>query len=898
MTRRGSGSHDGLFLRTLTALLLPPGFRAEYGEEIRRAAARRADSAPPGRRAGLWAREVVDLGRTGVREWGAVLFGGGRGARDGGHQGREHRMEGLMGDLRFALRGLARARAFTAVVVLTLALGIGANAAIFSVVDAVLLQDLPYEEPDRIVAAWQDVTRRGGPAREWFNVEDYADLVAEPNLLEAAAWWGGWGPTLTGEGAPEVVDAAIVSHEMLDGVLRTRPHLGRLFMAEDDVPGAPGVVVLSHASWQRRFGADPQIVGRTITLQGLPFSVVGVTPPGFQTPVAREAELWVAPGFQGEQGCGRGCFGIRVLGRLAPGVPLETAAERARALATRLEQAYPETNTDLSFNLVGLRADLTRDASRPLWVLLGSVAFVLLIACTNVASLVVTRTAARSGELAVRAALGAGRSRILRHLLAESTLLAAAGGAAGLLLAWWGTGALVSLAPDGVVPRLEGVGLDGRVVAFAAGLTLLTAFLFGALPAWHGARGGLRSGLQAGGRGGAGGGRQRGRSALVVGQVALALVLLTGAGLMLRSLQRLSDAELGFEPEGVLTFVVSLPSAPYADAPSRQQFYGALLEGIRALPGVEGAGAVNALPLAGEDSDSDFLVEGEAPPPPGVPQAAWVRPVTDGYFGAMGMERLAGRDFGPGDAAGAPLVVMVNQTLADRYYGGDAVGRRIGFGGPDNPNWRTIVGVVRDVRHFGLREGERPAAYFPYGQVAFGRMTVAVKSSGDPETLTASVRATLAGLDPALAATGITPLEDRVGRALAPDRFLGVLLAVFAATALVLAAVGLYGVVAYGVERRRREMGIRLALGADGSRLRGMVLGAGLRLTGVGVAVGVLGAWFASRALTSLLFEVAPSDPLTFAVTVLVLGTTAVLASWLPALRASRSDPAEVLRAE
>jgi predicted permease len=812
-------------------------------------------------------------------------------------------MNAIVRDLRYAARTLLRTPGFTLVVVATLALGIGANTAIFSVVNAVLLERLPYEEPDRLVAVWADVTERGGPADEWFNYGDFADLAAEPNLFESVGNWSTWQPTLLGPGDPEVIEAAMLSHEMLEGVLRTEPHGGRLFEEADDVPDALGVVVLTYASWQQRFGGDPAILGTTLTLSELSYTVVGVTPPGFRLPFRPEAELFRALGVIGPPGCGRGCFGTRVVGRLVPDVSLEVARARARDLAGRLESAYPDTNTKLSFTVRGLREDLTGGSAPRLLVLLGAVGMVLLIACMNVVNLLLVRGAAREGEIGVRVALGAGRGPIVRQLLCESLVLAAAGGVTGFALASWGTDALLALSPTAALPRVNEVSLDGRVLVFTAAVTLLTGILFGLFPSWRASRPGLYAAIRS--VGGGAWGRGHLRNSVVVVEVATALVLLVGAGLLVKTFHRLNTTDLGFEPAGVLTFRVSLPAGRY-EMGERRTFFLSLVDRLEALPGVEAAGAVNSLPLGGVNSDTDFYVEGQAPPAPGVSQAAWLRPVVDGYFEAVELHLVRGRGIAPSDDAEAPTVVVVNESLAQKYFGGDALGQRIAFeSDPTRATWRTIVGVARDVRHFGIRGGtgsdpaetaDAPAAYVPYRQFTLGQMAVVARVQGDPSALIPDVRRTLADLDRTLAASRIQTLQSLVDQALAPDKFVTVLLASFAATALLLSAIGLYGVVSYGVSRRMREMGIRRALGAEGADLGFMVVGAGLRLAGIGIVLGVAGSLALTQVLQGLLYDVEATDPGTFVATALLLAGVAVLASWLPARRAGRADPVSSLR--
>ena len=801
----------------------------------------------------------------------------------------------LWQDVKYAMRSLARAPTFTLVAIGALALGIGANTAIFSVVDAVLLRDLPYEQPDDLVTVWLDMSRRDGPVREWFTPVDLEDYRSEPGLFEELAGWGGWRPTLTGMGEPEVIQGAQVTDGMFRGVLRVQPMLGRDFSPDEDEPGAGATVVLSHSFWQDRMGGTTDVLGRSIVLNEQPFTIVGVMPPGFQTPFVPDAEIWTPARLDPAQ-CGRGCFVIQSIARLTPAISLDLARQRATSLAERLEETYPDTNTGKGVAIFGLQEDLVGQAAQALWILLGAVGFVLVIACTNVANLLLARGAAREGEFAVRVALGAGRTPILRQLLTESFVLAGLGGLAGLMLATWGTDALLHLAPI-TVPGMAEVGLDARILAFTAAVTLGTGVLFGLFPAVRVTRDNIYAGVR--------GTKDRPRVAthlrrsLVVTQVGLALVLLVGAGLLARSFQRLNAAELGFDPDGVLAVTLNLPVTRFDEGPERTGFYQTLLERLRALPGVISAGGTNSIPLAGNDGDADFRIDGEAPPGPGVPQAAWVRRVTGGYFYTVGLELLEGREFEPGDDAQADPVIIVNETLARRYYDyprRNPVGTRITFGDGSDAVWRTVVGVAGDTRHFGIRNGTRPAIYFPYEQVPSTGMTIVLRTDGDPLGLSTEARAAISDLDPAIAASAVAPLSDLVDAALAPDRFVTSLLTTFALLALLLAAVGLYGVISYGVTQRLREMGIRLALGAQHEDVIRLVMRSGLGLTALGVVLGLVGAFALTRVLETLMFGVSVTDPLTFLVVVLVLGSVAVAASWFPARRARNADPVSVLR--
>ncbi len=797
----------------------------------------------------------------------------------------------------YALRQMVRAPAFSVVAVLTLALGIGATTSIFSVVNAVILRPLPYDEPDRLVSVWLDLTERDGPLREWFTPADFEDFRAEPGLFEELGGWGGWGPTLTGLGDPEVLVAGVVSAGMLEGVLRAEPVLGRAFLPEEDAPGGPDVVVLSHRFWRERFASDPEVLGRAVVLDERPYTVIGVMPEGFAPPFVSDAVLWRALRIDTGQ-CGRGCYTLRTVARLAPGVTLDMARARASGLAVRLAEAYPDTNAQVGAALFGLQEDLVRGAARSLWVLLGAVGLVLLIACSNVANLLLARGASREGEFAVRVAMGAAGGTIVRQLLVESIVLAGLGGLLGVALAAWGTDALVSIVPGGL-PGLERVTLDGSVLAFAAGVTLATGVLFGTFPAWRASRAEIYSSVR-----GSAGGSLRGatlRSSLVVGQVALAMVLLVGAGLTLKSFERLSRADLGFAADGVLAVDVALPAERFALVEDRRAYYDELLTRLAALPGVTSVAATDSPPLANRDGDTSFRVEGAPTPEPTRVPVSWVRRVTPGYFEILRQRLVGGREFTAVDGAEAPRVVIVNEMLARRWLGypeRPVIGSRIAFGTTGEPDWRTVVGVVEDTRHFDLRDGTRPAAYVPFEQAPRTAMTLLVRTAGDPAALAGSARAAVSGIDPRLAASGIQPLAAYVHAASARDRFVARLLAVFSMLAVLLAAGGLYGVISYGVSLRRREMGIRLVLGARRGELGRLVVGNGLALTLAGIALGAGAALALTRVLGALLFEVTATDPATFFATALTLTAVALLASWLPTRRLCDAEPVSVLRAE
>lgn len=804
-------------------------------------------------------------------------------------------VEGTWNDLRFGLRVLRKNPVFSAVAVVTLALGIGAGTAIFSVVKGILLEPLPYPEPGELVTVWSDYTGRDGPEREWLAFPDFHDVRTQVASIEEAGVYGGWRPTLTGTGEPERLEGGQVTRGMLTRVLGVEPLLGRGFLEEEDRPDGPRAVLLGHGLWTRRFGRDPEVVGQTVTLSEQPYTVVGVLPADFRPPFLTDAEIWTTLQQDMANNCGRGCVTLRGLARLGPGIPVERAEEEVRALGRRLAAEYPDSNTGVGLTVIPLQDDLVGELETPLWLLLGAAGFLLLIACVNVANLLLGRLAAREGELAIRSTLGAGRGRITRQLVVETALLFFLGGGLGVLLAYGGVELLVRLAPP-ETPRLENVGVDGTVLGFALAATLATASIFGLLPALRAGRSDLQGALRSEGRGSAGGGGARLRSGLVVAQTALALVLLVGAGLMIRTFQGLREVDPGFEPEGVLALRLSLPTNRYPDGPERIQFYEGLLERLRALPGVTAVGSVNSLPMEGRNSDVSYSVEGRPPPEPGREPGTWIRVVSPGYLEAIGTPIVRGRGLTESDTEETPLVIVINETLAEEVFPGeDPIGKRISFGDP----WREIVGVAADIRNFGVRRSSEPATYIPYAQVPFTEMALVLRTeAADPATLTPAVRRAVAELDPRLAASGIRPLVEIVRGTQTVERFSLGLLGLFAAVAVLLASVGLYGVVSYTVTRRLREMGVRITLGADAGAIRTLVVGRSLALAGVGVVLGLGAALALTGYMESLLYQVSPTDPVTFAGTALLLLAVAAAASAVPAWRAGRVDPMEVLRSE
>lgn len=811
-------------------------------------------------------------------------------------------MERASEDLRFGLRLLRRNPLFTAVAVLTLGLGIGSSTAIFSVVDGILLRPLPFESPERLVTAWADLSERGGPVREWMSYPNFHDFREAMEPLEAVAAYTDWGPTLTGGTEPEMLQGSFLTDGFLDRVLGIEPALGRSFTAEDNRPGAAPVVILSHGLWQRSFAGDEQVVGRTILLDDEPATVIGVLPRGFRQPFLPDTEIWAPLRWnETDYGGSRGSANLRVLARLEPGTPLEVARQRAATLAAELEDRHPEYNADAGLALFPLKDDMVSTAEASLWVLLGSVGATLLVVCVNLANLLLARGVGRQGELAVRAALGAPRRRIVGQLLTESLLLSVLGGVLGVLASLAGTRLLLTLAPPGT-PRIAEVTLDQRVLVFAATVTVVCGLVFGLVPALRTAGRDLGDPLQAVGRG-LGGRAGRLQSGLVVLQVALALILLVGAGLLGRSLLELQRVELGYEAEGAVSFLFRMPPARYPTIEAAANRLGEVQERLRALPEVESVVATSALPLASFDSDLNFLIEGRPIPPPEELPAVWFRRVTEGYHEAMGIDVVAGRGFDDQDQGRAPPVVIVNESLARRFFpsAAAAVGQRINVNPFNDPVWREIVGVARDVKNFGLRSDSRSAAYFPYDQLPSRTMFLVVRHRRGTDEAAAGlvprVRREISTLDPA-AALQVASLQSLVEDSLALDRFGALLVLAFAAIALQLAAVGLYGVVSYGVSRRVREIGLRMALGAAGGQVGRWVVGKSLRLVTLGVLLGILGAFGLTRFLDSLLFGVPPTDPWTLAATVAVMIAVAALASLAPAWRAARVDPVSALKAE
>ncbi len=808
-------------------------------------------------------------------------------------------MATFLHDVRYGLRLLARSPATTATAVLTLALGIGANSALFSVVNGVLLRPLPYQDAGRLVALWEHVPSKGWD-REPLSYPDMLDWKAQTTAFERIAGYCFVGAVLGSGTEAEYVVGAAVSADLLP-LLRSRPAIGRGFTPEEDAPGGPPAVVIGHGLWKRRFQSSPDLVGSAILLDGRGVTVVGVMPDGFTfPPMSSPRDYWI-PLAADAQGRGvvenRGNHYMMVVARLRDGMAVEGAQAELAAVARRLETAYPDTNSGFGALVLPLHETFVGDVRRPLLVLLGAVGALLLIACANIANVLLARAASRRREIAVRAALGAGRARIARQLLVESLLLSLAGGAVGLVAALWGVEALMRLAPAQVL-RTRPITLDLFVAGFTLAVCVATGVLCGLAPALKAAGQSLDPALREG-RGGQAEGwrRNRVRAGLVVAEVALCLVLLVGAGLLLRSLQRVLAVDPGFDPRGVLAVSLSLPAARYDGPAAKAALYERLVEEVGALPGVRAAAVVYTLPLGGSNRSNSFRIVDREEAAGRSPDASY-RSISSDYFRVMGIPLRRGRAFDRRDTAGAPRVAIVSESLARRFFPEeDPVGRTIET--DEDPSVkRAIVGVVGDVRYLGLDAATEPEYYVPAAQAPEPGMTLVVKAAAEPGALGTELRARLRALDPGLPFRGVRSMEELMGQSVAPRRFSATLLGAFAAVALVLAATGLYGVLAYSVARRSREIGIRLAVGARPADILRMVVAQGMLLALAGLAAGLAGSLLLARSLSGLLFGVGAADPATLAGVSCLLAAVALLACWVPARRAARLDPMIPLRQE
>ena len=811
-----------------------------------------------------------------------------------------HLLTDVWQNVRYATRTLRKQPLFTVAAVLTLALGIGANTAMFSIVNAVLLQPLPYPDPSRVFVVHPLLTTS-------VSADNFLDLQRDARSFDALGAYAGTGFTLTDRGEPEFVMGQMISAELLE-VLDVPPLAGRPFRPDENEGGRDQVILLSHGLWQRRYGGDPGIVGRTITANGKPYTVVGVMPAAFEFPQER-FELWVPFAFRNNaQGLvNRGTHFLRVAGRLRRGISLEQAQAELDAIARRLEQAYPDVNTGLTMRLTSLLDETVGNVRTALLLVLSAVGFVLLIACANVTNLLLVRASARQREIAVRTTLGASRARLVGQLLTETLVLYVAGACAGLVLAVWGLDTLIALSP-GNIPRLNRTDLDLTTLVFTVSLTLLTGIVFGLIPALHSTFRVPADQLKAAARSAtAGRASRRVRATLVTAEVALSLMLMVGAALAARSLLQLQRVNTGLDAEGVLTFNVVPPETAYPNGDNVRRFHREVIERLSAQPGAIAVGATSHLPLSGQNVESRVTPEGWQPPSPNEGAGAGLRGVAGHFFDALGARVIAGRAFTDADTATSPLVAMVNEEFARRYWPGqNAVGKRLKQGRIESEDpWKVVVGVYADLKHLGPQAETRPEVMFPYAQThdywvtRFMRgLSVVMRTTGDPMSLMPTARVVIRSVDPSVPLVEPRRMTTLVSDSLAQPQFRSTLLVSFAGLAVLLAVIGIYGVVGFNVGQRTHEISVRLALGAQRASVVGQIVRQELGPVVIGVAVGVAGAIAVGRAMRTLLFNVAPADPVTFLTMPVLLGAAAVVACLVPARRALDVDPANALRAE
>jgi putative ABC transport system permease protein len=799
-------------------------------------------------------------------------------------------MKTFWNDVRYGLRMLLKKPGFTLTAVITLALGIGATSTIFSFVNGILLRPLPYQDSERLVSL-DEIVAKGGNTSRMLGISplNFLDWREQNRSFTGIATYYKSSYSLTGSGEPEQISAANISYNTFE-ILGVAPILGRTFTAEEDRPGDDLVVILGHGLWARRFGARPEVIGQRVTLSNLSRTVIGVMPPGFKFP--EDADLWVPVAINTSQWT-RNDHGWDAIARLKTGVSLEQAQSDMTAVARRIEELNPVTNEGMGVILIPLRDDLVDgDYRRALLILMGVVGLVLLIACVNVANLLLARASSRAKEVAIRTTLGAGRWRVFRQLLTESVVLGLMGGALGCGLAVWGIDLLLAAIPIDF-PFWMKFNLDGRVLGFTAGVTLLTGLIFGAAPALQASKVNLNETLKEGARSASGAGRHRLLRSLVVAEVALSLILLVGAGLMMHSFMRLQRTSPGFNPENTLTLRLSLPGAKYDTPEKRHAFFKELLERVRALPGVQVAGAVNRAPMAGGYWGRRLTVEGF--PVLSVNHCV----ITPNLFRAMGIPILMGRDFTDADTRDSMKATIIDERLAREYWPDESpLGKRVRFGPPeDNEPWHTIVGVVGAVKDQSLNLTGRKTVYLPHAEVTLNGMTLAVRAA-NPEKLTPAIRGQVKAIDPDQPITEVRTMNEIISRSVWQPRLYAILFVVFAAVALALASVGIYGVMAYSVSERTREIGIRVALGAQQRDVLNLVVAQGMKLALIGACIGLGAALALTRLMQSLLFEVSATDPLTFAGLAAFLSIVAMLACYLPARRAMKVDPMVALRCE
>ncbi len=806
-------------------------------------------------------------------------------------------MDAFLSDIRYAFRNLIKRPGFTLIAVLTLGLGIGANSAIFSAVHALLLKPLPFPELDRVVAIWDKQPSRGVLHNE-VTMANYLDWRAQNHSFEQLALYRWWSANLTGIDPPERIQGFLVTANFID-VTGVKPIMGRNFVEEENQPGKDRVAIITHSLWQRRFGGDPNILQKTITVNSIQRTVIGVMPERFDFP--KGAEVYAPIALTPELMRSRSSHSYYVIGRLKPGVSIESAQADTDNITARLEQQYPEANTGWGATVFPIVADMVAEYDTALWVMMGAVGFVLLIACANVANLMLARASGRQKEIALRAALGASRWRIMRQLLTESVIVALLGGVAGVLISFWGIDALRAANPGDAARFAPGwyqLGINSSVLLFTLGLSVLSGLVFGLAPAWQVSRPNLNDALKDGARQNSGS-SHRLRSSLVVFEVALSLMLLVGAGLLVRSFLSLLNTNPGFNPDNVLTMNLVLPSVKYKDGPQRAAFYSDLVQRVKAAPGVESAAFVNYLPLGGSNSSDAYLVEGEPEPQAGQELVGRYRVVTPDYFQTMRIPIIKGRSFTDQDKAGAPPVVIVNETLARKHWPGqDPIGKRFRFSGPiERAPWMEVVGVIADVKH-DLNKPVTPEYYLPHAQDAWSAMVLVARTNVEPASLAAALRQQVWTIDKDQPVFDVRTMQEVRSASVTLYSFSSVTLGIFAGLALLLASIGIYGVMAFAVTQRTQEIGIRMALGARAGDVLKLVVNHGMKLALLGMAIGLAGAWALTRFMAKLLVGVKPTDLLTFAIVSACLFVAALLACYLPARRATKVDPLVALRYE
>ncbi len=810
-------------------------------------------------------------------------------------------METLLQDIKYGVRTLLKKPGFTVVAVVALALGIGANTAIFTVVNAVLLSALPFRNADEVVMVWEH-NRPRDRRENVISPANYLDWQDQNTVFaEMGAFYDGRA-NLTGFDTPEEIPVQAVTSNIFQ-LLGANPVVGRTFAADEGTEGKTNIVVLSHSLWQRRYGGDPSIVGQTIQLNGNNYTIIGVMPRNFTLYIKRgtlsgkQADAWRPIAFTAQHRVRQGRF-MSAVARLKPGVTVEQAQAEMNAIAGRLEEQYKEFNNGWGVNIVPIKDQLVGEIRPALLVLLGAVAFVLLIACANVANLLLARAASRQKEIAIRTALGAGRWRVVRQLLTESVLLATVGGVLGLLLAMWGTDLLLALSPKDLL-GIKDIGINPQVLGFTLIVSLLTGIIFGLVPALTASRANLNLALKEGGKTSAADGGHSLRNLFVVAQVALALVLLIGSGLMIKSFMRLQSVNPGFNSENLLTVRMLLPASKYREDHQVISFFNQIVGRVETIPGVRSASAINFLPFTGLAAATGFTVVGHPQPGVGEEPGTEVRVAQPGYFETMGIPIIKGRTFTDKEATELSHVVIVNEAMVKEHFPNqDPLGQKLLIDMMDKPAPCEIIGVVGDVKHHGLDTEVRPFAYWPPPELTYSFMSIVVRTDSDPDTIAAAIQREVSVMDKDLPIADVRMMQDLISESVSRSRFSTLLLTIFAGVALVLAAVGIYGVMSYSVTQRTHEIGIRMALGAGRSNVLRLVVGRGMLLTAIGLAIG-LGASFAlTRFLSSMLFGISAVDPITFAMVTAVLGSISLAACYIPALKATKVDPMIALRYE